>query len=145
MTWKVPASWITQPARSMRVATYTVPDGAGAAAGECAVYYFGPQQGGSVDANVARWAGQFDGSPAAKRAQREIAGMKVTTVEVAGTYLAPGGPMMQSQGREPDAMLLGAIIEAPDGPIFFKCVGPRATIEANRGAFDALLASLARQ
>ena len=37
----------------MRAATYMV-DGA-----ECVVYFFGAGQGGSIEANVERWKGQF--------------------------------------------------------------------------------------
>lgn len=142
VAWTVPATWTPQPPRSMRIATYTLPGGSGATPGECAVYYFGPDQGGGVDANVSRWAGQFEGEPAPKRSTRAVGGLRITTVEVAGTYLAPGGPMMQSQGRQPGTVLLGAIVEGPQGPVFFKGVGPRATMEANRAAFDGLIASL---
>jgi hypothetical protein len=38
-------------------------------------------------------------------------------------------------------MLLGAIVETPRGPWFFKMTGARATVEAARPAFDALLDS----
>jgi hypothetical protein len=39
--------------------------------------------------------------------------------------------------------LLGAIAHATDGPWFFRMVGPRATVEASRADFDALIASIA--
>ena len=99
----------------MRVATYAVPAAKGAEAGECAVFFFGPGQGGGIDDNVARWAKQFEGAPAPKRTTATVGGMRVTRAEVAGTYLAPGGPMMQSTGKRPGYRLLGAIVEAPRG------------------------------
>ena len=68
--------------------------------------------------------------------------LKVHTIEIAGTYLSPGGPMMQSQGKRPGWRLSGAIVEAPEGLVFFKCTGPAATIEKARKELDALLASL---
>jgi len=62
----------------------------------------------------------------------------------AGTYLAPGGPMMQSQGKKPGWRLSGAIIEAPEGLVFFKCVGPSKTIEAAEKDIDALIQSVTK-
>jgi hypothetical protein len=128
----------------MRVATYAIPGAAGAEAGECGVYYFGKGQGGTVDENVARWAQQFSGAPRPTRSDRTVAGLRVHRVDLAGTYLAPGGPMMQSQGSKPNYRLLGAIVEAPGGLVFFKCTGPVATMAAAEKAFNALIASLTK-
>jgi hypothetical protein len=143
--WTVPAGWAAGPGSAMRVATYRVPAAKGAEAGECAVFFFGPGQGGSVDANVERWTRQFEGTPMAERATNQVAGMRVTRVQVAGTYLAPGGPMMQSQGKKTGYRLLGAIVEAPQGNVFFKLTGPGATVAAAQGGFDALVASVRRE
>jgi len=54
--WTVPSRWTSGAGSSMRVATYSVPGPKSASAGECAVFFFGAGQGGSVDDNVARWA-----------------------------------------------------------------------------------------
>ena len=44
----------------MRAATYSIdPVGADGGVAECIVNYFGPGQGGGVDANIERWKGQF--------------------------------------------------------------------------------------
>src|SRR5277367_6445289 len=94
--WTAPAGWKAEAQRPMRLATYTVAPGA-----ECGVYYFGPGQGGSVDANIDRWIGQIlqaDGKPskaAAKLLNKTIHGLKVTTVDVSGAYTGMGGPMAQ--------------------------------------------------
>ena len=140
VTWDVPATWSAQPERAMRVATYELP-GNGAAPGECAVFHF-PATGGSVEANISRWARQFEGSVAPTIETREVAGLSVTLVSISGTYLAPGGPMMKSTGKKPDYQLFGAIVPAPQGNVFFKATGPAATLAANREAFDALVASV---
>ena len=140
VTWEVPATWSAQPERSMRVATYELP-GTGAAPGECAVFHF-PATGGSVEANISRWARQFEESPAPTIETREVAGLSVTLVSISGTYLAPGGPMMKSTGKKPDHQLFGAIVTGPEGNVFFKATGPAATLAANRKAFDALVASV---
>jgi hypothetical protein len=128
----------------MRLATYAVTPAA-----ECGVYYFGSGQGGSVDANLDRWIGQFqqtDGKPskaAAKIAKRIIHGLPVTTVDVSGAYTGMGGPTMPPGPPVAGYRLLGAIVEAPQGSIFFKFAGPAATVAANQAAFDKMLDSLA--
>ena len=143
--WTVPAKWTAGTGSAMRVATYSVPGAKGSPAGECAVFFFGPGQGGSVDDNVARWAKQFEGAPAAATRATAVAGVKVTRAEVQGTYLAPGGPMMQSTGKRPGYRLLGAIVEAPEGNVFFKLTGPAATVAAAEAPFEALVTSVRRR
>lgn len=142
--WSVPKTWTDLPGSSMRVATYKVPPAKAAEPGEVAVFFFGPGQGGSIDANVERWSRQFEGTPKPTRSLKNVNGLPLTLVQIAGTYLAPGGPMMQSQGKKPDYRLLAAIAEAPQGLIFFKLTGPAATVAAAQADFDALLASLAK-
>jgi hypothetical protein len=142
--WTVPAGWKAEAERPMRLATYTLAPGA-----ECAVYFFGAGQGGSVEANLDRWIGQFlqaDGKPsksAAKIAKRSIKGWPVTTVDVSGAYTGMGGPMAKSDApARPGYRMLAAIFEGPQGSVFFKCTGPAKTIAANQAAFDKMLASL---
>jgi hypothetical protein len=142
--WKVPSSWTVEKGSSMRVATYKVPGAKPDAAGECAVFFFGPGQGGTVDANVERWSRQFEGSPKAETSVRQVNGLSVTVARVSGTYLAPGGPAMQSQGKRPGYRLLGAIVVAPEGLVFFKLTGPAATVAGAEKTFESLVASLAR-
>ena len=143
--WTVPARWTSGAGSAMRVATYAVPAAKGAEPGECAVFFFGAGQGGGIDDNVARWAKQFEGAPAPKRTTATVAGMRVTRAEVAGTYLAPGGPMMQSTGKKTGYRLLGAIVEAPEGNVFFKLTGPAATVGAAQADFDALVGSMRKK
>lgn len=144
--WSVPKPWSEQGAREMRAATYTIPAAEGdSEPAECAVFYFGGQQGGSVDANINRWVGQFEASAPPARSEREVNGMKVTLVQVAGTFLAPGGPMMQSQGKKDNYRLLGAIVEGPQGSVFFKLTGPAKTVGACEPEFNAMVSSLKKQ
>jgi hypothetical protein len=145
VAWNVPARWTAGSGSAMRVATYAVPAVKGADAGECAVFFFGAGQGGSVDANVERWSKQFENAPPPRPVNATVAGLKVTRVQLSGTYLAPGGPMMQSTGKRPGTQLLGAIVEAPDGNVFFKLTGPAATVDAARAEFDTLVSSLRRK
>lgn len=148
VTWTAPTGWIAQPERPMRVATYMIPASDGdAEAGECAVFFFGAGQGGSVDLNLARWRDQFegpDGKPAALNQKAStINGLKVTMVSVAGTYLASMGPMFQSgQASKPGFKMLGAIIAAPEGNVFVKLTGPVKTIDGAEKAFTEMLNSV---
>jgi hypothetical protein len=141
--WTMPLTWKAEAQRPMRLATYTVAPG-----GECGVYFFGSGQGGSVDANLDRWIGQFlqaDGKSskaAAKIAKRTVHGWPTTTVDVSGAYTGMGGPTAPSGPSVPGYRMLGAIVEGPQGSIFFKFTGPAKTIDANQAAFDKMLGSL---
>jgi hypothetical protein len=143
--WTVPGPWSKGQGSSMRVATYAIEAAEGAAAGECAVFYFGRGQGGGVDDNIQRWSRQFKDSPAPRRETRTVAGINITRVDIEGTYLNPGGGMMRSRGEKPGYRLLGAIVEAPRGNVFFKLTGPKATVAEAEAAFDGLIGSIARR
>ena len=144
--WSVPKRWTGQGARQMRAASYTIPAAQGdPEPAECAVFYFGNSQGGSVDANIDRWVGQFEAVAPPARSEREVNGLKVTLVQIAGAYLAPAGPMMESQGKKDNYRLLGAIVEAPQGSVFFKLTGPAKTVGECKGEFDEMVGSLSKQ
>jgi hypothetical protein len=142
LRWTMPAAWKVAPARPMRMATYTLPAAPGGEAGECGVFFFGKGQGGSVQDNLSRWEKQFEGGPAPKHSEKTIHGFKVHLLEASGTYLASGGPMMQPQGKKAGWSLRGAIVEAPEGLVFFKCIGPDASMKAAVKEFDELIGSL---
>ena len=144
--WSVPKRWEAQGARQMRAATYTIPPAEGdPEAGECPVFYFGNDQGGSIDANVERWIGQFDQGSSVNRGTKDVNGMKVNTVTIAGSYLAPSGPMMMPTGKKDNFKLQGAIVEGPQGSVFFKFTGPAKTVDAASREFDALVGSMKKQ
>jgi len=144
--WAAPAGWKSEGARPMRAATYRAPAAPGDKEdGECAVFYFGPGQGGGVEDNLKRWIAQFEntqGEP--KRARQTINGLNVTTIDLAGTYTGAGGPMAAAKASKPGYRLLGGIVEAPQGPVFFKFTGPVKTVAAQQGAFQGLLKSVRR-
>ena len=153
VAWTVPARWETQPPRMMRVATYLVPKAEGDdEPGECAVFFFGQGQGGSVDLNLQRWRDQFEaepggppGPPSTAERKSTINDVAVTTVTLAGTYLASMGPMFQSGTvKKPGYKMLGAIIEAPEGNVFVKLTGPEKTVLGAEGEFQAFLNSLSK-
>jgi hypothetical protein len=145
VTWEDPSGWervsLNNP---MRKATYRVPrSGQDKEDGELAVFYFGPGQGGSIDANVDRWVTQFSGIKPddVKRADRNANGLRQHTVEIEkGSFSSgmPGGPTR----KKDDYGLLGGIVVAPSGPYFFKLTGPSATVKHARDAFFKLLDSV---
>lgn len=152
LSWTAPAGWASQGERPMRAATYLIPSPKpNVDPAELAVFYFGAGQGGAVDANVKRWLGQFqkaDGSAVtekeAKTKKEQINGLAVTTVEVKGTY-AGGGPMMGPSTPHTGWRLLGAIVEAPEGPVFFKLTGPEQTVAGAEKNFRKLLESVKKK
>jgi len=149
--WTAPSQWKVDPAaRPMRAATYAVPAAAGDTdAGECVAYYFGKGQGGSTEANIQRWTSQFkdkSGQPV-KNAQVKkstVHGLPVTAIDASGTYTGAGGPMAPTHTDKPGYRLLGAIVEGPQGSLFFKFTGPAKTVAANQKAFDDMIASVAK-
>jgi hypothetical protein len=140
--WSYPSTWTRETSRPMRVVTYTIPAAQGdSEAGECGVFYFGEQQGGDIDGNIQRWGAQFDGATQAEKTTSSVDGLNLTTVRISGTFMAPAGPMMQSQGKKENYRLLGAIIEAPGGMVFFKCTGPAKTIDEAQPVFLSMINS----
>jgi len=102
-------------------------------------------QGGDVQANVDRWASQFksasgESSPPSVT-EGSVAGMKVLKVTIEGTY-TPSPMMGGDMTPKPGSLLLGAIVEGPDSNWFFKCTGPKKTMEAHRSEFDAMIGSI---
>lgn len=145
LQWSVPKRWTPQPERPMRAATYAVPAASGnAEGGECAVFHFPGGQGGDLESNIQRWIGQFEPEAKSSRSMKEVGGLKVTRVEIDGTYLSPGGMMMQSTGKKENYRLLGGIVEGPEGFVFFKFTGPKETVEASAGEFDAMIGSVTK-
>lgn len=139
--WTPPSRWEAKPASGMRAATYIIPPATGDSdGGECAVF---ENLGGSVQANVDRWIGQFEKTDGAPNQKSEtISGLTVTTVDVSGTFKG-GGPMMgNTSGPKSGYRLLGAIVEGPEGNVFFKLTGPAKTIAAAQDEFQAMLKSL---
>lgn len=147
LIWDVPQGWVGEaPGSSMRFAQYRVPGPAGH--GECAVFYFGPGQGGDAAANAVRWARQFEqpggGSAVDAMEMHDLDGaaVPVLLVSVTGTY--DGGMTMTDAPAEklPGAMLLGGIAQGPDAPWFFKFTGPEATVRAQHDAFVDMMKSI---
>jgi len=134
--YKAPAGWVSEkPTSDMRLAQYKLPKADGDSEDALlVVYYFGPGQGGTPEANIERWVGQVkqpDGSASkdkAKTATMTVNGLPVTTVDVLGNY--SGGMSLDSAPKNNASIfrLRGAVIETPKGSYFIKLTGPEKTV-----------------
>jgi hypothetical protein len=145
LDFDLPAGWQSEtPSSNMRMAQAAVPGPGGP--GELVVFYFGPGQGGSVEANIERWIGQMDVAPNTQPRQEvfETDDYRITLVDVQGT-LNPSTMGTGPQTPQPDSRLLGAVVEGPGGPWFFKATGPEKTMAAGREDFITMLRSVRGQ
>jgi hypothetical protein len=134
VSYKVPAAWtVEKPTSEMRLAQYKLPKADGDSEDALLIlYYFGPGQGGTPEANIERWVNQVkqpDGSPSKGRtATMTVNGLQVSTVDVLGNY--SGGMSQDSAPKDSKAIfrLRGAIIETPKGSYFVKLTGPEKTV-----------------
>lgn len=142
----VPAGWKTvAPASSMIELECSIP---GEKEEDTPGRMTGMLAGGSVEQNVERWYGQFqqpDGTETkdvAKLEEAEVAGLKIHTVDISGTYLDGMGPMSPKVERE-NYRMLASIIEMEDGGSYFiKFYGPKDLVEKQAEAFKAMIQSI---
>ena len=136
LRYTAPEGWVReQPTSAMRVAQYKLPKVEGDSEDAAlVVYFFGATQGGSVQANIDRWTSQMqqpDGSAAKDKAKTEaltVNGLKVTTVDVSGTYTAEMAPGSGTMHNDANYRLRAAVIETAKGNYFLKLVGPAKTM-----------------
>ncbi|MGZ8848036.1 MAG: hypothetical protein ACXW3C_16375 [Pyrinomonadaceae bacterium] len=136
LRYTAPEGWVKeQPTSAMRAAQYKLPKAEGDSEDAAlVVYFFGANQGGSVQANIDRWISQMqqtDGSAARDKAKTEtmtVNGLKVTTVDVTGTYTAEMAPGSGTMHNDANYRLRAAVIETPKGNYYLKLVGPAKTM-----------------
>ncbi len=136
LNFKAPEGWMTEKASSsMRVAQYKLPKAEGDKEDASLVlYYFGATQGGTAQANIDRWISQMqqpDGSDSKSKAKSEtmtVNGLKITTVDVTGTYTAEMAPGSGTFHNDENYRLRAAVVETPKGNYFVKLAGPAKTI-----------------
>jgi len=153
----LPGAWASQPPiGQFRLAQYALPKATGDAADSLLiVFHFGKGGGGSVEDNVQRWLGMMaqpegtDVRTVAKRATKERTGLRITTLELPGTYQEKPFPFSQEVKQRPNYRMLAAIVEttteAGEGPFYLRIVGPTKSVEAAKPGWDALIDSLKAQ
>ena len=144
LTFTKPAGWTDRAAASsMRVAEFVVPRASGDAEdGEVIVYYFGGG-GGSVEANLQRWTAQFQSTKDPSRTTATVNGLRLTTLDVSGTYVAEVRPGSSEHYNKPGFRMRATVVETAKGPYFIKLTGPARTVDNAGNAFDQFLQSLA--
>ena len=136
---ELPAGWDEEaPSSSMRLAQFRVPGSDTGGDANLILYYFGEGQGGSAEANIARWRSQFS-MPGGGVVEPDIEtmtvdGMPVTLVELRGDYARSVG-MGQAGAAEPDQILLATIVETPRGNVYVQLHGPAATVSSQRDPY----------
>jgi len=150
LKFDAPKGWVSKtPTSATRVAEFVLAKApADAEDATVTVYFFGGQ-GGSVQANLDRWIGQMaqpDGKPSkdvAKTSTMQTAtGLKVSLVDVSGTYVAEVTPGSTERLNKPGFRQIAAVVETPDGPYFVKLTGPAGTVAKWKESLDAFLKSL---
>lgn len=149
LRFKAPSEWVVEkPSSSMRLAQYKLPKAEGD--GEDAslvIYFFGENQGGSVQANLERWVSQFeqpDGSSSSSKAKLEtitVNQLQISMIDLSGTYVAETAPGSGVRHNNPDYRLRAAVIETRKGAHYVKLVGPSKTVSRWEKAFNAYLQS----
>ena len=149
LKFTVPAGWVEEErTSSMRIAQYRLPRVAtDTEDASLVLYYFGQNQGGTTAANIERWIGQMkqaegtSAKDAAKEERFEVNGLKVATVDVAGTYVAETAPGSGTFHNKPAYRLRAAVVETPNGSYFVKLVGPEKTVAQWNESFLSYLRS----
>lgn len=145
-----PEGWQrVQPKSNMVETEFSIPPvGEGQPAGRMTVM----GAGGSVQANIDRWYGQFsqpDGSSTKEKATTKtmkVSGCTVTLVDIPGTYKdMPMGPFAPGKAVErPAYRMLAAIVETPSaGNHFLKFYGPAECLSKHADGFRGMIEGLA--
>jgi hypothetical protein len=150
LTFTAPAGWTSKPSSStMRIAEFVLPKQAGDAEDASLVVYFFGGQGGSAQANIDRWVSQME-QPNGKSSKAvavattmTVNGLKISLVDVSGTYIAEMSPGASEHFNKSGFRLRAAVIETPGGPYYVKLTGPRQTVAKWDASFTAFLKTLA--
>lgn len=137
-----PAGWVRETPKSrMRIAQFKLPRAEGDTSdGELTVI----AAGGTPDANIQRWAGQFEGGAEMTRRTVKAGDKTIVIAEHTGTFLYKSRPMAPGPGTPmPNTTVKGAIVELGQGrSLFIKSWGPKATMDKHAPAFDKMLQAI---
>lgn len=139
ITLTAPATWSrAQPRSTFIVAEFGLAKAEGDAAdGRLTV----STAGGSIEANIDRWKGQFSGAAKPPTEEKlDTAVGKVTVVDLAGEFNDQAGPFAPAAKRSGYRMI-AAIIPINGELHFIKAVGPEKTIAAHAEEIKAFVRS----
>jgi hypothetical protein len=149
LAFEVPVDWVAAPpANQMRVGEFKLPGDTDKAS--LVIFRFAGGAG-TRQANIDRWLGQFqlEGGTAATEADAtiesyEVNELAVTSLEVAGTYVASMRPGAPAAHNEANWAMFAAIVEGSGDAFYFKAVGPAAKIDEWRPGIERMLLSLSK-
>jgi len=143
ITLTAPAGWQPmQPSSSFVAAEFNLPRAEGDDAdGRLTI----STAGGTLEANIDRWKGQF-GAQVKQAPQEEIdvAGMKVTVVDLSGDFNDQRGPFAPAVER-PGYRMIAAIVPVEGQLHFIKATGPEKTIASHADKIHEFIRSVKRK
>ncbi len=138
ITLQAPPGWTRKPAGSQFVlAEFLLPRTEGDDAdGRLTI----STAGGSVEANIDRWKGQFQQPTASNQDVVDIGGLKATIVDLSGDFNDQRGPFAPAERRTGYRMI--AAVVPIDGQLhFIKATGPQKTIASHADAIQQFIRS----
>ena len=140
ITLDAPANWESKsPSSSIIAAEFVLPRAAGDNAdGRLTI----STAGGSVEANIDRWKGQFVPQPQeASQEEIDVADLKVTVVDLSGDFNDQRGRFAPAVKR-PGYRMIAAVIPIEGQLHFIKATGPQNTIAKHSGAVHEFIRSV---
>lgn len=146
LSFKAQPGWVVEtPSSAMRKAQYKLPkQGSDPEDASIVVTYFGGETG-TTEANVTRWAGQFEqpgggsSTDAGKSTTRKVNGMEVFQFDISGTLVQEmAGPATKAVHKE-KWRAINAIVRSDHGPYFVKFSGPASTVAHWEPSFQKFL------
>jgi hypothetical protein len=101
--------------------------------------------GGTPEANIDRWKGQFVSQAKPPQEEEvEVAGLKVTLVDLAGDFIDQRGPFAPAVER-PGYRMIAAIVAVEGQLHFIKATGPEKTIAAQATRIHEFIRTVKRK
>jgi len=149
LQFTVPSKWVSEPAATpVRAGQWRIPalhDVEGQE-GQAAVLYFGQGIGGSTKENIDAWSASLvdaEGHPVPATVKtHQTGGLKITVVTVFGTYSEPAPLPGIPPASRPGYGLLGAVVEGPQGNIYWRFIGPEPLVTADLALFNKIVDSV---
>lgn len=140
----VPDGWMREnPSNSMRLAQFNI----SSKSSRCELIVFSGI-GGGVDANLNRWLNQFLDSDKNRITNystvrnEKIHELEITFAYTAGIYLKSGMGNRGPTVEKPNYGLLAAIVRTKNETYYFKCTGPKKTLDNYINSFETFIRSL---
>ena len=95
--------------------------------------------GGSIEANIDRWRGQFSKLESDEVKKEKIAGQEVHFIEFSGDFRDQAGPFAPAVEKKGYTVLAAIIVTEKRGNYFLKFYGPKGTIEENKKKFEKMV------